>query len=47
MQRQQNPDQKHLVFFFQRESKTVDDAVRQTGVVRQPAKQEIQKHAKD
>lgn len=31
MQWQQNSDQKHLVFFFQRESKTVDDAVRQTG----------------
>lgn len=34
MQRQKNSDQKHLVFFFQRESKSIDDAVRQIGVVR-------------
>lgn len=35
MQRQQNSDQKHLVFFFQRQSETIDDAVGRTDVVRQ------------
>lgn len=43
MEWQQNSDQEHLVFFFQRESKTVDDAARQTGAVRRTEKQEHSK----
>lgn len=46
MQWQQNSDQKHLVFFFQRESETVDDAARRTGVVRQTRKRDIQGHVR-